>query len=471
MFVEFTKRNITFDYSCTLSAYKCASKVFSSGCATCNVLRTACTCRSDSSQSARSGASTQICQYANEVSTPVNRQIWRNPQAGHPEPASLCQKPWRRHVRHCFRLPAPVLLDALFFSFASAHQLMFRRGEMLLVENAPLQNASNENVTVLLAINTAAMVEILFYGIHIVLFSVCMFVLLRNRRTTHIFIFLSAVAMFALSTADAAITMRLQSHDIAFLSDPVQSPRITARMNDKNPLFITNNFISDLIMLYRCYMTQAIWGYLTISTDISFGLPAATGLLPLYAWSIFAFNMVIGIVTVGRVIWISREAKPFIGQRQLKSYHLAIVVLIESTLVYSACVLVYIMFPTGSPYRMVVITVCMRLVAIMPTLLIVLVGLGRTVSDRHTSSTSTMMSAFDARVSATALETGVSYNPHHRIDWPCQESLPDANTDTVSRHGHLFDEEEVHGSSIHGVSHPPVARTTTTTKLNSQSQF
>ncbi|KAF9561245.1 hypothetical protein CPC08DRAFT_441483 [Agrocybe pediades] len=365
---------------------------------------------------------------------------------------------------------------------------MFRRGEMLLVENAPLQNASNENVTVLLAINTAAMVEILFYGIHIVLFSVCMFVLLRNRRTTHIFIFLSAVAMFALSTADAAITMRLQSHDIAFLSDPVQSPRITARMNDKNPLFITNNFISDLIMLYRCYMVwgrskyvlvsvsllvlaDTVWGYLTISTDISFGLPAATGLLPLYAWSIFAFNMVIGIVTVGRVIWISREAKPFIGQRQLKSYHLAIVVLIESTLVYSACVLVYIMFPTGSPYRMVVITLCMRLVAIMPTLLIVLVGLGRTVSDRHTSSTSTMMSAFDARVSATALETGVSYNPHHRIDRPCQESLPDANTDTVSRHGHLFDEEEVQGSSIHGVSHPPVARTTTTTKLNSQSQF
>jgi len=51
-------------------------------------------------------------------------------------------------------------------------------------------------------------------GIHFVLFCICMFILVRNRRSTQWFILASAFVMFALSTADISLSFRVMTHDL-----------------------------------------------------------------------------------------------------------------------------------------------------------------------------------------------------------------------------------------------------------------
>ncbi|KAF9561244.1 hypothetical protein CPC08DRAFT_707541 [Agrocybe pediades] len=265
-----------------------------------------------------------------------------------------------------------------------------------------------------LAVNTAGMVEVLLYGIHVVLFCVCMFILARNRRSTQWFIALSAVIMFVLSTADTAITMHLLTHDIGSVFDPEKLPGVAKRIALKNPLFVTNNFVADLVLLYRCYMVwgrskyvligasflvlaDSIWGYISMGANVSFLTPT---FFPVYIWSIFAINLLLAMITVGRIFWVVHKvAKPFMG-KNLQSYHIAMGVVLESSAVYAGCILAYILFPTPTPYRVVMIVICMRLVAIMPTLLIVQVGLGRVLKDTNHTGT---LSEIDAEGGGTSI--------------------------------------------------------------------
>ncbi|KDR79166.1 hypothetical protein GALMADRAFT_1225655 [Galerina marginata CBS 339.88] len=282
-----------------------------------------------------------------------------------------------------------------------------------------LDEVLHDEISFFLAVNTAGVVEILFYGIHVVLFCICMFILVRNRRSTQWFIFVSAIIMFALSTVDISITMRILTHDIVNALDPDHSHQIARLVYVKNPVFVSNNLIADLLLLYRCYMVwgqskyiligasflvlaDTVWGYLGLGEAIAFPQNA---FIPLYIWSIFCINVILTIVTVGRIFWVSRVANVLIGHRQIESYHTAMAIITESGVVYSACILTYVLFPLNSLNRLIVITICLRVVAIMPTLLIVQVGLGRVMRDFPTEET---MSEFGGRSTSLVLDTLVT---------------------------------------------------------------
>ncbi|PPQ84430.1 hypothetical protein CVT25_011257 [Psilocybe cyanescens] len=258
--------------------------------------------------------------------------------------------------------------------------------------------------------------------------------------------------MFILSTADVALTMRILGHDIVYLLDPNKHLQIERLLVDKLLLFVTNNFIADLILLYRCYMVwgrskyiligasflvlaDTLWGYLGMGGP-SVALPQTT-LLPLYVWSIFGINVIMTTVTVGRIFWVSRVASSFTGPGQLQSYSTAMTILVESSLIYSTCILIYILFPSESPYRLVMVIICMRLVAIMPTLLIVQVGLGRVIREADVTNT---MSEFEGNSPSVILDTLITsmqggdrssfiFRPH-LVDEEAQDAFQET-TDTV----------------------------------------
>ena len=73
-----------------------------------------------------------------------------------------------------------------------------------------------------------------------------MFILVRNRRRAQCFILVSAFVMFALSTADISITIRLMTHDIAAALDQGSNmtsndyPSLAKPTYQKDLIFVTN---------------------------------------------------------------------------------------------------------------------------------------------------------------------------------------------------------------------------------------
>ena len=77
-------------------------------------------------------------------------------------------------------------------------------------------------------------------GIHFVLFCICVFVLIRERRPAHSqwIILGSAFIMFALSTADVSLTIRLMTHDLVTTPDYMRG-----RIHPTNSIFVTNKYV------------------------------------------------------------------------------------------------------------------------------------------------------------------------------------------------------------------------------------
>ncbi|PPQ72629.1 hypothetical protein CVT26_004336 [Gymnopilus dilepis] len=268
------------------------------------------------------------------------------------------------------------------------------------------------------AINTAAIVDTLLYGIHIPLFFICIFIFVQNRRTSNWFIVASAIIMFGLSTVDAAFTLRFLTHDLfELVQNPTNLAPVGRWLSEKTPLFVTNNFVADLVLLYRCYMVwgksryillgasllvllDSVWGYLGLGESLT---ERGGPFVPLYIWSIFVINVILASVTIGRVVWVARIAKKVFGKQQLASYRAAIALLVESSFVYSTVTLAYALVPSSAPQRMILMTTSMRLVAIMPTLLIVQVGLGRALVVRESKTTGIETLDFGDHLSSSAV--------------------------------------------------------------------
>lgn len=88
-------------------------------------------------------------------------------------------------------------------------------------------------------------------GIQFVLFCICMYILTRDRRSTSWFIPVSAFVMFALSTVDIAISIRLMTRDFFTLLAPNGVQIYVKAVFPKGPIFVANKSVSVLL-----YFTQ-----------------------------------------------------------------------------------------------------------------------------------------------------------------------------------------------------------------------
>ncbi|PPR07887.1 hypothetical protein CVT24_005624 [Panaeolus cyanescens] len=256
----------------------------------------------------------------------------------------------------------------------------------------------------------AFLFESFLYGMYFMTFGFCMYTLYVNRRTMLWPLGVAAVLMFAISTTDIIISVHMLLHYIIHgRSVPV------GNSYPKYILFITNNVIADCLLLYRCYMVwsrskrivvvpallllaSTVWGYIsTISTSAR-----DRERLSVYLWLTLGLNVAITAVT-------------------------------ESGAIYSLYTLLCL------TVNSVVLDVgLVQVVGLVPTLIIVQVGLGRSVQDidstvamhrteRRSSSTPVLDTIFSSSGSRTAPNTA----PHTPMDTNIQLPRNDQSTNPV----------------------------------------
>ncbi|KAJ7085329.1 hypothetical protein C8R43DRAFT_1051517 [Mycena crocata] len=169
-------------------------------------------------------------------------------------------------------------------------------------------------------------------------------------------------------------------------------------------ILATNNLMTDLLFLYRCYV---IWGsrkrilvvpsvliLATVVVALICGL-GYYGLInvdfyidPRVPFSMGATNILLMSLTAGRIWYIRREGQVVTGQRFRKRYNTAVAIILESGLLYCICVIIYVVSVSlnhGSTFATIFNGVSWGMVQlgvnIVPTLILVRVGMGRSTEN------------------------------------------------------------------------------------------
>ncbi|KAJ7744611.1 hypothetical protein B0H16DRAFT_987434 [Mycena metata] len=243
-----------------------------------------------------------------------------------------------------------------------------------------------------------------FYGIYLVLFCICIYVLLhRPQNLGNTVLLATAIALFTLSTVQAVINLVLGAADIDNIDIPYDQ-----LVNATTVIYGINNIIADGLVVYRCY---SVWNkniyvvilpiLMLIPTSV-FGLDY---LLPTENTTFFALslatNIIVTALTAGRIWWIHRKARAYLRRDVQQRYTSAIAILVESGVLYSATVLAYLILgaiPSVNIVQEPIYQMLTQVLGIAPTLIIVRVGLGISVqSVESTVQTAVAMSDSQGR--------------------------------------------------------------------------
>jgi len=229
-----------------------------------------------------------------------------------------------------------------------------------------------------------------FYGIYLILFCFCIHILLhRTRNLDNTVLLVTAIVLFTLSTVLAVINLVLGASDIDNIDIPYHQ-LVLASIE----IYAANNIVADGLLIYRCY---SIWNkniYVVLVPIIMLIISSILGwdilipLTPFFALTLVT-NVVVTVLTAGRIWWICRKARKYLQTDIQRRYLSAISILAESGVVYSAVVLAYLIFGAfDSTYIMQepIWEALGQLVGIVPTLIIVRVGMGMSVQSLETSA-------------------------------------------------------------------------------------
>lgn len=175
-------------------------------------------------------------------------------------------------------------------------------------------------------------------------------------------------------------------------------------------IYITNNIVADGIIVYRCYI---VWGSKKRIVILPCILLLATAVLG-YTFRItiqlVALSLVTSIVatslTAGRIMWISYQTKKHLGKQFAERYNMAFQVVVESGLMYSISLIIFLVvyidgpgrdggpsktypgqtqpintFPFFFPASYIMYVALAQIMGIVSTLIIVRVGLGVSAGD------------------------------------------------------------------------------------------
>ncbi|PIL27359.1 hypothetical protein GSI_10506 [Ganoderma sinense ZZ0214-1] len=273
------------------------------------------------------------------------------------------------------------------------------------------------NISVLISI----WMETLFYGMYVVLFFSSIFFLSRARNTIvqGWVIRLATILMFCIATTHMAINVRRlvegfilptdKTETLSYLYDIHQPLNIV-----KQYLWVFNNVIADGIIVWRLY---TLWNFqvcilpitLLLSTT-AFGLVSATSLLPQigagnsifvshlsrfattqYAISLTNNVFVTGLIT-GRIWYVTRDICASESTTS-SDYRRAILIVIESGALYALTQVVQLAWYVAKfPGLYFVADSFVQIMAIVPTSVVLLVALGRTLVEESQAAASGVLS-------------------------------------------------------------------------------
>ncbi|KIJ35026.1 hypothetical protein M422DRAFT_212789 [Sphaerobolus stellatus SS14] len=255
-------------------------------------------------------------------------------------------------------------------------------------------------------------VETLLYGSYAVLFSICIHILVFGpKRGVNRNLLVTAVAMFALSTIHVCVDLaRAINAFITNSHEPEGASEYYAQIwlwlnIFKQALYATNNILADGLVIYRCYI---VWGFhwkiivlpsiMLIGTTVCgylavfnfsqvvpgqnvFALNIAEWGTALFSLSL-ATNIVVTSLIAGRIWWISRQTQAHVGRKHRQKYNNAVAIILESGAIYSVSQMtLLILYCVKTNAVFIVYDALAQIMGIVPTLIIVRVGLGLTTQE------------------------------------------------------------------------------------------
>jgi len=215
-------------------------------------------------------------------------------------------------------------------------------------------------------------VSTFLYGIYLVLFCRCMYIFYRGKRQIPLLI--TAIIMFILSTTTVILFLLQGASAYGKLGLNVEVLETAGAV-----VYVTNNLIADALLIYRCYV---IWNtvYITVVPLILLVATMILGYsiqLKLFFILSLSMNLFVPALVAGRLWWIVRRLRGPGGAVTRRKGRNAIIIILESGLIYSLVVSIHMaFFHYNNPMDEVVFAALGQLVGMVPTLIIVRVGLG-----------------------------------------------------------------------------------------------
>ncbi|KAF7760530.1 hypothetical protein Agabi119p4_11206 [Agaricus bisporus var. burnettii] len=247
--------------------------------------------------------------------------------------------------------------------------------------------------------------EIFLFGLYAALFGTCLHFLLRNSQSLQKVILSAITIMFSLAAADVVWTIALLYACILAerpkgSDEDEENPEIPVRiLQYKFLLYVTSNIVADLLLIYRCYtlwnnririilppslilLGTTLCGYLFIGFSHVEHLKYSHNLLHAYLFLTLALNVIVTSLMAGRMWWIARQTRSMLGPSLMKKYKVSIAIFIESGLIYAIYVILDVVLDV-----LLLDAGLVQIVGLVPTLMIVQVGMSQTPSNQTNFTT------------------------------------------------------------------------------------
>lgn len=194
-------------------------------------------------------------------------------------------------------------------------------------------------------------------------------------------LFVPAIIMFLLSTTTVIIFLlqgatayNNNGHGGRSLALRIEHLEIAGAV-----VYVTNNLMADALLIYRCYV---IWNtiYITVAPLILLIATMILGYtiqLPLFFILSLTINLFVPTLVAGRLWWVIRRIRGPAGEVTRRKGRNAMIIILESGLIYSIFVSIHMgFFHFQNPMDEIIYAALGQVVGIVPTLIIVRVGLG-----------------------------------------------------------------------------------------------
>ncbi|KAF7357987.1 Zn(2)-C6 fungal-type domain-containing protein [Mycena venus] len=251
-------------------------------------------------------------------------------------------------------------------------------------------------------------VSTFLYGIYLVLFCRCMYIFYRGKQ--QITLLVTAIIMFVLSTTSVIIFLLQGASAYGTLRLDLEQLQTAGAI-----VYVTNNIIADGLLIYRCYV---IWNtvYIVVAPLILLIATMILGYsiqLKLFFILSLTMNLFVPALVAGRLWWVVRRIRGPNGAATRRKGRNAIIIILESGLIYSIVVSIHMaFFHYSNPMDEVVYAALGQVVGMVPTLIIVRVGLGVSENGHHNSGNTTMVGSSGSirrKVDSPSMENGPSF--------------------------------------------------------------
>ncbi|KAJ6505458.1 hypothetical protein C8R45DRAFT_549218 [Mycena sanguinolenta] len=249
----------------------------------------------------------------------------------------------------------------------------------------------------------ATSTTLLFYGVYVLLFIFSLRVTRRPNASEKRVLVVSTYLMFLLGTAQMILWFFTTEISVRIVPGLIQQNtadsllrlwRIYFRLNvAQNIVFVINNCVTDLLLLYRCFITWGSRWKVIVVSALCILVTVVLGILGTVSYdswtqvqyidrrapflmNVFT-NVILVCLTAGRLWWMQREIKILLGAASSPRYAAVISMILESGSIYCICLIFQVVAQSLAPSNASSILIGLfsgltqQIVNIAPTLLVV----------------------------------------------------------------------------------------------------